>query len=190
MKVAWLFNTLSVKHLKKGIQVGSLSILQDDDNNKHTYPSWNGLEWWDFNMEKSKHPSQQGVLRLSREVGDRKSEEKGTGKEFLILASQPPSLTLPATQPCESAMGKSWDLRKDAWLLPALKQLMPIVPFPLASRFPPRKPCSTHFHITGWKRKLFWVCISPSKRHACFKCGIMLVQGFKIKIVTSFITVR
>lgn len=172
MNVAWLFNTLNIK--KNCIQVGSL-FNTSRQWQQQTYPSWNGLGWWDFNREKSKHLSQQRVLRMSRKAGNRKSEEKGTGQEFFILTSQPPSFTLPAVQLWESVMGESQGLWKNAWLRQALNQLVKFYCFTWPAGLPKkawqhRLPCNRR-----WKRKLLWVCISPWKRDTCFKCGITLM---------------
>lgn len=153
------------------------SILQDNDNNKHIHPSWNGLAWWDFYRKKSKHLPQQRVLRMSRKASDRKREEKGTGKEFFILTF-PYSPSSPALQICNRESRGLW---KNVQLLQAFNQLLTILPFHLASRSPQESlaaqlPCNK-----GCKRKLFWVLISPWKIATCFRRGITLMQGFRTK---------
>jgi len=73
---------------------------------------------------------------MSSTVGDRRSEEKGTGREFFIPTSQPPSLTLPAVQLCASAIRESQGRWKNVQLVQALSRLATILLFHLASRSP------------------------------------------------------
>lgn len=190
MKVAWLFNTLSVKHFKKGIQVGSL-FNTPRRWQQQTYLSF--LKWirmMRFQHGKVKAPISAGSAQVVQ--GSGWQEEWGERNWKGILNShQPTSFTYSPSNPALWVCNGEKLRSEEGCLTSAGPQPAYVnCTISLGQQISPKKALRHTRPHHGVEEKTVLGLHQSLKKTHCFKCGITLVQGFKIKIVTSFITVR